>query len=149
MLRRGGVDENTVAGVRAAVGVGIDQIVGARLVADLYIGPGGHLTGEHTHHGIRERFTVIRGRVGFSLGGKRSIAERGTAIEVPPGLAYDWWNAGDDEAHVLVEIAPAAGSLHMRELDGLAHAPQPSRMLQVLLFSTLAPIARLLGYQGS
>jgi quercetin dioxygenase-like cupin family protein len=92
MLRRSEVHENP-----------------ARLVADLYIGPGRRLVAEHYHRGIRERFTVIRGRVGFSIGGRRSIAEAGVSIEVPPGLAHDWWNAGDEEAHLLVEIAPAGG----------------------------------------
>ena len=81
----------------------------SRLVADLYIAPGQRLVAEHRHPGIRERFTVIRGRVGFSLAGRRSIVEAGMTIEVTAGLPHDWWNAGDEEAHVLVEIAPARG----------------------------------------
>jgi quercetin dioxygenase-like cupin family protein len=93
MLQRGEVHENPEA----------------RLVADLYVAPGQRLVAEHRHPGIRERFTVIRGRVGFSLAGRRSIVEAGMTIEVTPGLPHDWWNAGDEEAHVLVEIAPARG----------------------------------------
>jgi mannose-6-phosphate isomerase-like protein (cupin superfamily) len=145
MLRRGEVHQN-------------------RLVADLYIGPGRRLVAEHCHPSIRERFTVIRGRVGFSLGGRRAIAEPGASMEVPPGLAHDWWNAGDDEAHVLVEIAPAAhfetairnsfgldqdGEAYAREFDDVVRLTPPPRTVQMLLFSMLGLIARLFGYRGS
>jgi len=107
MLWQGKVHESPVTGDPAVIRVGAYQTNRTRLIADLYIGPGGHLAGEHSHPGIRERFTVIRGRVGFSLGGRRSIADAGTSVEVPPGVTHDWWNAGTDEAHLLVEIAPA------------------------------------------
>jgi len=92
----------------------VPEIPESRLVADLYIGPGRRLVAERHHPGIRERFTVIRGRVGFSLGGRRSIVEAGMSIEVPPGLPHDWWNAGEEEAHVLVELAPAGGRRSQR-----------------------------------
>jgi hypothetical protein len=27
-------------------------------------------------------------------------------VTVPAGVSHDWWNAGDEDASVLVEIAP-------------------------------------------
>jgi mannose-6-phosphate isomerase-like protein (cupin superfamily) len=147
MLRRGEVHQDPVAGERAVARVGPDEAAGARLVADLYIGSGERLAAEH-HTSIRERFTVIRGRVGFSLGGRHAIAEPGASMEVPPGLAHDWWNAGDDEAHVLVEIAPAA-RFEATIRNSFGPAEDPPRIVRVLLFSMLALIGRLFGYRGS
>jgi quercetin dioxygenase-like cupin family protein len=60
------------------------------------------------HPAMEDRFTVLRGRVGFRLAGKEQIAEPGREIHVSAGLPHDWWNAGDQEARVRVEIRPAA-----------------------------------------
>jgi hypothetical protein len=46
-------------------------------VADLYIRPGGAVVGEHVHPSIEERFTVIRGQVGFSVDGRKDVAGSG------------------------------------------------------------------------
>lgn len=37
-----------------------------------------------------EAFTVLRGRVGFSVAGKRQIAPLGQRLHVAPGVAHDW-----------------------------------------------------------
>ena len=64
--------------------------------------------GEHLHAAIEERFTVLRGRVGFRLAGRESIAEPGVRLIAPARVPHDWWNAGPEEALVRVEIRPAA-----------------------------------------
>jgi len=51
-----------------------------------------------------ERFTVLRGGVGFKRGGEERKAEPGSEIHVPAGVRHDWWNAGDEEALVRVEV---------------------------------------------
>jgi hypothetical protein len=96
---------------------------------------------------------------------------------VPPGTAHDWWNAGDEEAHVVVEIRPgrrfeeairntfglaqdgktnARGmpnllqvALIAREFEDVLYFTKPPRAVQKVLFAVLAPIARALGYRGS
>jgi hypothetical protein len=95
----------------------------------------------------------------------------------PAGVAHDWWNAGDEEAHVVVEIRPAAHfeemirnayglaqdgktdakgmpsllqlALLAREFDNTIRFTKPPRIVQRLLFSVLAPVARLRGLRGS
>ena len=66
--------------------VGTDNSAGARLVVDLYIRPGGAVAGEHIHPVIHERFSVLQGRVGFAIGGKKSVATPGQTLDVPPGF---------------------------------------------------------------
>jgi quercetin dioxygenase-like cupin family protein len=175
--RRGDVYENPVTGERAVVRVGTDETQGERLVVDLYVRPRGAVAAEHWHPGMREQFTVVSGSIAFSINGKQTFAEPGKSIEIPPGVVHDWWNAGDDEAHAIVEIQPAdrflvfAGNLFglardghtnakgvpnllqlallAREFEDVVQFTRPPRAVQRLLFALLAPIARLCGYRGS
>ena len=58
-----------------------------------------------------ERYEVVDGAIGFLAGGGERVARPGDGVvEVPAGAVHDWWNGGDDTAHVRVEIvaAPAA-----------------------------------------
>lgn len=177
MSKAGDVYENPVTGERAVIRVGTEESGGGLLVADLYVRPGGAVAGEHVHPIIEETFTAVRGRVGFRVDGRESVAEPGQRLHVPPGTAHDWWNAGEDEAHVIVEIRPGArfeeaivnlfnlaqdgktnskgmpnllqAALFAREFEDVLWFTKPPRVVQKVLFSILAPIARLLGYRGS
>jgi quercetin dioxygenase-like cupin family protein len=177
MSRAGDVGENPITGERAVVRVGTEETGGELLVADVYVRPGGAVAGEHVHPVIEESFTVVSGRVGFRLDGRESIAEPGERLRVPAGVAHDWWNAGEEEAHVVVEVSPAARfeeaiantfglaqdgktdakgmpnllqlALLAREFEDVLYFTSPPRAVQRLLFGALAPIARLLGYRGS
>ena len=96
---------------------------------------------------------------------------------MPQGTAHDWWNAGDEEVRVIVEVSPtdrfeeavlnafglardgktnAKGmpnllqvALFAREFEDVLYFTSPPRPLQRVLFAVLAPVARLLGYRGS
>jgi quercetin dioxygenase-like cupin family protein len=177
MSRAGDVIENPVTGERAVVRLGTEESGGERLVVDLYVRPGGAVATEHIHPSIEEWFTVVSGRVGFRLDGRESIAEPGERLYVPPGVAHDWWNAGEEEAHVVVDIQPGArfeeGVVNMfglardgktndkgmpnllqlavfaREFEDVMYLSRPPRIVQKLLFGVLAPVARLLGLRGS
>src|SRR5215469_6340374 len=98
MSKAGDVVENPVTGERAVVRIGTEQTGGELLVVDLYVRPGGAVMGEHYHPAIEERFSVLRGRVGFRLSGQESIAELGVNLIAPAGEPHDWWNAGPEEA---------------------------------------------------
>ncbi|MGH3148428.1 MAG: cupin domain-containing protein [Rubrobacter sp.] len=108
MSRAGDVIENPVTGEQAVVRVGTEDSGGELLFADVYVRPGEAVAGEHVHPIIEERFTVERGLVGFRIDGRESIARPGERLHVPAGTAHDWWNAGDEEAHILIEISPGA-----------------------------------------
>jgi quercetin dioxygenase-like cupin family protein len=177
MSKAGDVIENPVTGERAVVRVGTQESGGELLVADLYVRPGGAVVGEHVHPVIRESFTVVRGQVGFRLDGRESIAGPGKRLHVPPGMAHDWWNAGEEEAHVVVEISPGRRfeeaiknmfglaqdgktntrgmpnllqvALYAREFEDVMYLTRPPRAVQKVLFAVLAPLARLFGYKGS
>jgi quercetin dioxygenase-like cupin family protein len=173
----GDVIENPVTGERAVVRVGTVETGGAFGVIDLYIRPRGAVVGEHWHPAMDEWFTVLRGRVDFRVGGQGRTAEPGREIHVPAGVRHDWWNAGDEEALVRVEVRPAARfeammlnlfglaqdgktnarglpnplqlALLVREFRDVIRFTRPPRVAQAVLFGVLAPLARLLGYQGS
>ena len=177
MSKAGDVFENPITRERAVVRVGTEESDEALVISDLYVGPGGRVAAEHVHPTMDEWFTVISGRVGFRLDGRESIAEIGQRLHVSPGTAHDWWNAGEEEAHVVVEVSPASRfeeaisttfglardgktnargmpnllqlSLVAREYEDVLYFTNPPRIVQKVLFAVLAPVARLLGYKGS
>src|SRR3712207_340385 len=124
-MRAGEVYENRVQGDRFVVREGSEDSAGERLLGDLYIRPGGAVAGRHTHAYITERFEVVTGTVRFHLDGRDELAGPGDRVEIPPGAVHDWWNVGDDEAHVLVDIRPAERfELMIQNLYGLANDGQ-------------------------
>jgi quercetin dioxygenase-like cupin family protein len=177
MSKAGDVIENPVTGERVVVRVGTEDSGGELLVVDGYVKPGGAVTGEHVHPAIEEYFTVMRGRVGFRIEGRESIAEPGERLHVPAGTAHDWWNAGEVEAHVRVEISPGErfeemainlfslaqdgktnskgmpnllqAAIFAREFSDVLYFTRPPLLVQRLLFGALTAIARALGYKGS
>ena len=176
MSRAGEVYENPVTGERAVVRVGTEESGGELLVADLYVRPGGAVAGEHVHARIEEWFTVQEGRIGFRLDGRETIAPLNRRMHLPAGTAHDWWNAGDEEAHVVVEVAPGTrfeemmknlyglaqdgktdakgmpnllqAALFAREFEDVLRFTKPPSPVQKVLFVALAPVARFLGYRG-
>lgn len=176
MSRAGDVFENPVTGERAVTVVGTEETNGERAVVDLFVRPRGAVVGEHVHPSMEESFTVVRGRVGFRLGERRETAEPGVTLHVPAGVVHDWWNAGDEEAEVRVEVRPAARFEEMiltlfglaqdgktdakgmpkllqlavlaREFEDVVVFTKPPRILQAILFAVLAPLGHRLGYRA-
>ncbi len=177
MSKAGDTLENTITGERAVARVGTEDSGGELLAVDMYVKPGGAVTGEHVHPAIEEWFTVVRGRVGFRLDGRETIAELNQRLHVPAGTAHDWWNAGEEEAHIVVEIRPGErfeemvrnlfglaqdgktnlkgmpnplqAAIFAREFEDVLYFTKPPLIVQRLLFGALAVIARALGYRGS
>ena len=150
MSRAGEVYENPVTGEWAVVRVGTVESGGELSISDLYISPGGAVAGEHVHPGIEEIFTVVGGSVGFRVDGREDVAGPGRRLVVPPGVAHYWWNAGDEEAHVVVELRGDANLLEgfetmLSTIFGMARGGKTDAKV---LFGVLAPIARLLGYRA-
>jgi hypothetical protein len=147
------------------------------LVADLYVKPDGASMGERVHPGLEEGFTVVRGRLGYRVDGREGVAGPGQHQHVPHGTTHDWWNVGEEEVMILVEVSPAArfeemsknlfglaqdgktdakgrprllqAALFAQEFDDVIRLTNPPRSVQRLLLGALAPIARMLGYRGS
>lgn len=177
MFKRGEVYDNPVTGERVIIRLGTQETGGERLVVDIHVRPGGAVAVEHIHPTIDETFTILKGRVGVVIGGESFMAGPGRKFHVPRGTAHDRWNAGDEEAHIVVEITPAARfeamlrnlfglaqdgktdrkgvprllqlALMAREFEDVVQLVRPPRPVQKALFAILAPLARLKGYRGS
>jgi quercetin dioxygenase-like cupin family protein len=148
-----------------------------RAVADLTALPGARVVGEHLHPTLHERFSVQEGELTMLRDGQRSVLRAGEQAHIEPGVWHDWWNDGDVDAIVRVEITPGERFAHMIEtLFGLAreghvnkrgmpHLLQlalfatefsdvavfrkPPPAVQRVLFGALAPIARRRGYRAT
>jgi quercetin dioxygenase-like cupin family protein len=147
------------------------------LVVHLFIRPGGRVAAPHVHPTLVERFYVLNGQVGFLIGGDRRILSAGEVAEVPSHTIHDWWQVGDKEAEVIVEISPGDRFMEMvasmfglardgkTDRRGLPHLLQlavmvdayrdvmimasPPPALQRLIFRLLSRPARWRGRQAS
>jgi quercetin dioxygenase-like cupin family protein len=176
-MKAGDVFGNPVTGESGYLRVGTNETNGELLVADLRVRPGGAVVGEHVHPALDERFTVLKGKLGFKLGGKEGVAEAGVTLDLPRGVPHDWWNTGAEEAHVIVQVRPAARFEQMaitlfglaqegktnakgmpnllqlavisKEFEDVVQFMNPPIWVQRVLFGLLAPLGRLFGYRAS
>jgi quercetin dioxygenase-like cupin family protein len=176
MSKAGDVFNNPITGESGYVRLGTEESSGALLVADLRVRPGGAVLGAHRHPTIDERFTVLKGKIGFMRGAERGVLQAGDCADLPRGVPHDWWNAGDEEARVIVEVRPAARFEQMvTTLFSLAREgktdkkgmPNPMQMaviaaefadvvqfmspppaVQRVLFGVMAPLGRRMGYKA-
>jgi len=172
-LRVGQLFENPCTGERGIVRIAPDDSNSRLLVVDLYARPGAAVVGEHVHPGMSESFTVVTGRLGVKRGGREDVALPGARLTVPAGVTHDWWNAGEEEAHVIVEVHPGdrfeqmirhffflaqdgrtnakgmpppwVAVLLAKEFDDTIRLTHPPRWVQVLAAAVLAPVARVIG----
>jgi hypothetical protein len=143
------------------------------LVSHLYIAPGGRVSVAHRHPNARERFHVLAGQVGFRIGTTERTLGPGDSAEVPIETVHDWWQVGEEEAGVLVEVDPGDRFVEMIgtffglardgkvDRKGLPHLPQlavtaaayrdtmipekPPAAVQKLIFAVFGPIGRAMG----
>jgi quercetin dioxygenase-like cupin family protein len=174
--RLGQVFENPLTKERAVMLTDPAVRADRSLVGHLYVAPGGRVAAAHTHPSSVERFHVIRGQVGFLIGGDQRILGPGEHAEVPKGVLHDWWQIGDEPAEVVVDVSPGdrfvdmlttvfglvrdgevdrRGMPHLLQLVVTAHAyrdamvfASPPPWVQRLLFGLLAPAGRLLGREA-
>ncbi len=173
MSRTGQVFTNPVSGERVVILTDPDAHPERVLVGHLFVRPGGRVAAEHYHPTITERFHVLEGQVGFMIGGSERVLGAGDHAEVPAGAPHDWWQVGDHEAQVVVEVAPGdrfvemVGTMFGLARDGnvdkrgLPHPLQlavtasaytdtliltsPPRWVQRTMFGILGPLGRALG----
>lgn len=118
------VFDNPVTGERAIVITDPREHPERALVSDLRVSPGGRVAAAHLHPTIEERFLVLRGQVGFLVGEEELLLGPGEGATVPAGTVHDWWQVGEEEAQVVVEVFPGhrfveiVGSLFGLARDG-------------------------------
>ena len=171
MISPGQTLENPVTGERFTFTHTAASTSGELLAFDFGLRPGGAVPIPHVHPIQTERFEVVDGRMTFRVGLHRLHAGPGDVVEVPPGVAHSFANAGEDEARLRVEVRPAlameemftevvamaqAGRMNRRGMprsvldlavlarkyDQEAHAPLVSVRLQRLLLAPLVFLAR-------
>jgi len=171
MISPGQTIENPVTGERFTFTDTAATTGGELLAFDFALRPGGAVPIPHVHPVQTERFEVTEGRMTFRVGLRKVEAGPGDVVEVAPGVAHSFANAGDDEARLHVEVRPALAMEDMfaevvamaesgrmnrrgmprnlldladlaRRYDQEAHAPLLSVRLQRLLLAPLVFIAR-------
>jgi quercetin dioxygenase-like cupin family protein len=150
-VRIGEVWENPVTRERATLLEFPNNNPEGRASAELTALVGARVVGEHRHPALVERFTVREGELSVKRDGRTSILREGETAVVEPGVWHDWWNAGDRDARVLVEVTPGERFAHMIEtLFGLARLGYtPPQVVQRVVFGALAPIAHARGYRAT
>ena len=177
MAKAGDILEHPVTGEKIIFRKTAQDTGGELMQADVIMRPHGFVAAEHIHPIQEERFEVLSGSVKFRIRGVKREVHAGEIAVVPPGTPHVWWNDGDQAAHVLVDVRPAlrfdeffetffglaqAGkvskktglpnllvlALVMREFEKELYLAQPPAAAQRVLFGLLAPVGRLLGYQG-
>jgi quercetin dioxygenase-like cupin family protein len=177
MVKSGDVLEHPVTRERIVIRKSGRDTRGELTQADFYIQPGGFVAAEHIHPQQEERFAVIAGTLRGRVAGRELTGGPGEQVVVPAGTPHTWWNSGDDELHVLVEVRPAlrleswfetffglaqdgkvnprTGLPNLLQLAVLLRAyrnelilARPPPLVQTVLFGLLASIGRLLGYKA-
>src|SRR5919108_2165231 len=116
---------------------------GELLAFDFALRPGGAVPIPHVHPIQTERFEVTEGRMTFRVGLRKVEAGPGDVVEVMPGVAHSFANAGDDEARLRVEVRPALGMEDMfAEVVAMAKAGRMTRRGLPRNLLDLATLAR-------
>jgi quercetin dioxygenase-like cupin family protein len=138
---------------------------------------GARVVGEHRHPAMVEKFTALKGELTVKRNGQTGILRQGETSIVEAGVWHDWWNAGDGDAVVRVEVTPGERFVHMietffglarlgycdskgmprllqlvlcaREFSDIVEFRSPPPAVQRAVFGALAPIARWRGYRGT
>lgn len=173
----GEVWENPVTRERATILERPWDSPAGRATAELTALVGARVLGEHRHPALVERFTVLEGELTVKRDGRTSVLHQGETADIEPGVWHDWWNAGDRDARVRVEVTPGERFVHMIEtffgLARLGHTDargmpdllqlvltahefsdviefrSPPPAIQQVLFGSLAPLAYWRGYRAT
>ena len=84
----------------------VPETDGALVQYESWLAPGGGVGPAHVHPVQSSHFTVVSGVASFSVAGARFELGPGQVLTVPPRTAHCLWNAGEVEAHLIVEFRP-------------------------------------------
>jgi quercetin dioxygenase-like cupin family protein len=128
MITPGQTLENPVTGERFTFTHTAATTNGELLAFDFALRPGGAVPIPHVHPIQTERFEVLEGQMRFRVGLRTVIAGPGDVIEVAPGVAHSFANAGEQEARLRVEVRPALQMAQMfAEVVAMAKAGRMTR----------------------
>jgi quercetin dioxygenase-like cupin family protein len=143
MIEPGQTLENPVTGERFTFTHTAATTDGELLAFDFALRPGGAVPIPHVHPIQTERFEVLEGRMRFRVGLRKVYAGPGDVVEVAPGVAHSFANAGDEEAKLRVEVRPALAMEDMfAEVIAMAQAGKMNSRGMPRRLRDLARLAR-------
>lgn len=176
-IQVGEIWENPVTRERATILERPWDNPAGRATAELTALVGARVVGEHRHPAQVERFSVLEGELTVKRDGRIGVLHQGETAVIEPGVWHDWWNAGDSDTRVRVEITPGDRFVHMietffglarlghtndkgmpsllqlalsaREFSDVVVFRSPPAAVQRAVFGALAPIARWRGYRAT
>jgi quercetin dioxygenase-like cupin family protein len=151
---------------------------GELLAFDLSLRPGASVAATHRHVRQQERFEVHAGTIGLEVAGAQRTLGVGEVATIPIGVAHRWWNVGEGETVVRVELRPALdtetffevlfglsrdGKTNRKGIPGLLQIAvtvralgdscstlvMPPAAVQRAVFALLAPIGRRRGRRAT
>jgi quercetin dioxygenase-like cupin family protein len=176
MARPGDVLEHPVTGERIIWRKVSADTQGALLAGDLFAKPGGFVAAAHVHPNQEERFEVLSGSLTLRLDGQERMLRQGDVAVIPQGRPHQWWNSGEEEAHLLGEFRPALRTeiffetffglgrdgktnrkglpnplqlaVLMQEYESEIRLARPSARIQKVIAAPFASAGRVLGYRA-
>jgi quercetin dioxygenase-like cupin family protein len=176
MARSGDALEHPVTGERLVWRRVARDTNGEVVEGDLFALPGAHPAAAHVHPNQVERFGVLEGTITLRIDNDEQTLTAGQWASVPTGRPHTWWNGGDIEAHVLMQVTPAlrtemffetffglakdgktnskglpnllSMAVILREYHDEIHLARPPVAVQGAVFAPLAVVGRRLGYRG-
>jgi quercetin dioxygenase-like cupin family protein len=143
MISPGQTVENPVTGERFTFTHTAATTGGELLAFDFALRPGGAVPIPHVHPIQTERFEVVDGHMTFRVGRRKIQAGPGDVVEVAPGVAHSFANAGESEARLNVEVRPALAMEEMfAEVVAMAQAGRMNRRGMPRNLLELAVLAR-------
>jgi quercetin dioxygenase-like cupin family protein len=142
MITPGQTLENPVTGERFTFTDTAATSGGELLAFDFGLRPGGAVPIPHVHPVQTERFEVVEGRMRFRVGLRTVLAGPGDVVEVDPGVAHSFANAGDEQARLRVEVRPAlameemfADVIAMAQAGRMGRRGMPRNLLDLALLA--------------
>jgi mannose-6-phosphate isomerase-like protein (cupin superfamily) len=132
----GPIIENPLHGERIRFLKTVPETKGELVQYESWLAPGGTVGEPHIHPIQESRFTVLSGIASFSIHGARFTLGPGQQLTIPRRTAHCLWNAGDVEAHLVVEFRPGMLKQEFSETtfglarDGRQHLRGIGNMLQ-------------------
>ena len=102
----GPIIENPLHGERIRFLKTVPETNGELVSYESWLAPGGGVGPAHVHPVQVSHFRVVAGRASFSIHGARFELGPGQELTIPARTEHCLWNAGEDEAHLIVEFRP-------------------------------------------
>lgn len=107
MAKTNQIIENPVLGDKAKFLITAEDSKGEVMRGELWLKPLAQGPPLHYHPIQSETFEVTKGKLGLEVDGKKMTVGPGEKYTIQPNAAHKWFNASEEELHMMVELRPA------------------------------------------